>query len=144
MRIVKYQVETKDHNLLGSCTDKEQAISAALGYAKSRNEMVYAVAITDSGSKRRVECYPDGRKVRLWLREKITLTHGKAYRLHGDTAGGEYICTSCGYAGENAVLTRKSDGWTFVAHGVGQYEDGSVDWDYSTGGQFLFSRKENP
>ena len=137
MRIVKYQVETKDHNLLGSCADREQAINAALGYAKTRNEMVYAVAITDTGSKRRVECYPDGHKIRLWMRKKFNPIVFETYRLHGDTAGGEYICTSSGYVDGNAIFRRKSDGWTIYAHGVGCYEDGTIDWNYSTGGCFV-------
>ena len=29
-----------------------------------------------------------------------------------------------------------ASGWTFKANGVIQYEDDSVEWDYSTGGHF--------
>ena len=27
-------------------------------------------------------------------------------------------------------------GWSFLAHGVGIYPDGRIDWDYSTDGRF--------
>lgn len=31
---------------------------------------------------------------------------------------------------------RMSDGWSFTAHGLQRYEDGTVEWNYSTGGAF--------
>lgn len=37
----------------------------------------------------------------------------------------------------DAVLMRnRASGWTFYAHGIGIYDDGSIDWDYSTDGHF--------
>ena len=33
-------------------------------------------------------------------------------------------------------MVRMSDGWSFTAHGLHQYEDGTVEWNYSTGGAF--------
>lgn len=27
-------------------------------------------------------------------------------------------------------------GWTMVVHGCGMYPDGTIDWDYSSGGKF--------
>lgn len=35
-----------------------------------------------------------------------------------------------------ALMIRMSDGWSFVALGLQQYEDGTVEWNYSTGGAF--------
>lgn len=35
-----------------------------------------------------------------------------------------------------AAMVRMSDGWSFTAHGLHQYEDGTVEWNYSTGGAF--------
>ena len=36
----------------------------------------------------------------------------------------------------DAVLQNLTSGWTFLAHGCGVYEDGRIDWDYSTDGHF--------
>lgn len=35
-----------------------------------------------------------------------------------------------------AVMKNRASGWTFNAHGIGIYDDDSIDWDYSTGGHF--------
>lgn len=35
-----------------------------------------------------------------------------------------------------ARMTNTATGWTFVAHGIVQYEDGTIEWDYSSGGRF--------
>ena len=35
-----------------------------------------------------------------------------------------------------ATMQNTRSGWTFTAHGIGIYEDGKIDWDYSTNGRF--------
>lgn len=35
-----------------------------------------------------------------------------------------------------ATMERIKDGWTLVAHGISAYEDGTVEWIYSTCGHF--------
>ena len=55
--------------------------------------------------------------------------------------GGAYLC---GVIWKNdtpepsycASMTNIASGWTFIAHGITQYADGSIEWDYSTGGRF--------
>lgn len=37
---------------------------------------------------------------------------------------------------ERVTMQNIASGWTFTAHGCGIYEDGSIDWDYSTDGHF--------
>lgn len=59
--------------------------------------------------------------------------HGYIYTNEG---GGEYICQSWANQGGVAIMQNTRSGWCFVAHGVGIYEDGQIDWDYSTGGSF--------
>ncbi len=34
------------------------------------------------------------------------------------------------------LFERVSDGWRLFAHGVLQYEDGTVEWNYSTNGHY--------
>ena len=64
-------------------------------------------------------------------RIRITPKQGKVYKNKG---GGEFLCIR-GEAG-NVVMQNTVSGWTFKASGVFQYEDGSIEWDYSTRGHF--------
>ena len=36
-----------------------------------------------------------------------------------------------------AYFTRLSDGWSLTAHGPQIYDDGTIEWNYSTGGDWL-------
>lgn len=68
--------------------------------------------------------------------KRIKLEPGKKYQNHGDKEGGEkYLCLQADNAG--ADLRNINSGWTFRAHCVNMFEDGSIDWDYSTGGRFV-------
>lgn len=71
---------------------------------------------------------------------------GQIYKNRNDR---EYCCLSnTSYPNEEAAqkalalgehqatMVRMSDGWSFTAHGFHQYEDGTVEWSYSTGGAF--------
>lgn len=51
-----------------------------------------------------------------------------------------YVCLYVDTDG-TAILQNVASKWTFKAHGLGMYEDGSVDWDYSTGGHFVKVRE---
>lgn len=52
--------------------------------------------------------------------------------------GSEYRCTSVAEAirpcETTALFTRVRDGWSLQAHGILQYDDGTIEWNYSTGG----------
>ena len=37
---------------------------------------------------------------------------------------------------ETAVMVRETDGWTLIAHRVRRLENGSIEWDCSTGGHW--------
>lgn len=76
------------------------------------------------------------------MARKLTkLKCGEVYRNRG---GGEYRCVTPGWlpyeTGEERMQNVKT-GWTFWAHGVVQYPDGSIEWDYSTGGYFEERRR---
>lgn len=66
-------------------------------------------------------------------RELFTPTVGKTYRNQG---GGTYICTRVSVWDGLPTMRNTASGWTLTAHGIGIYEDGTIDWDYSTGGYF--------
>lgn len=59
------------------------------------------------------------------------LTPGKEYKNRG---GGTFRCirkTPYGWYMQNTKSR-----WSFVAHVITLYEDGTIEWDYSTGGRF--------
>ena len=56
---------------------------------------------------------------------------GKWYENQG---GGIFLCLSSNPFG--ITMQSKNTRWTFDACGVGIYEDGKIDWDYSLHGHF--------
>ena len=69
-------------------------------------------------------------------RKRITPEPGKVYTLKSDHSiiTSMFRCLSS-QAG-TAVMQNVASGWTFKAHGVAQYDDGKIDWDFSTGGRW--------
>ena len=55
------------------------------------------------------------------------------YRNRG---GGEFLCRWVFPSGVDAIMQNIASGWTFTAHGIRRYADGTIVWDYSTGGRF--------
>lgn len=76
----------------------------------------------------------DQMKAYYRTRTKFRPVKGCTYENAG---GGIFRCTNLfNFFFNDAVMQNIKSGWTFVAHGVGVYEDGRIDWDYSTGGRF--------
>ncbi len=73
-----------------------------------------------------------GAQVNFLERTKFMPEQGKRYTNAG---GGTFLCLRSEPNGE-AVMQNVKSLWTFEAHGCGIYEDGTMDWDYSTGGHF--------
>lgn len=77
--------------------------------------------------------------------ERVYLKTGKLYKLHNDNreANLEVIKTipDDPYSPFTARVRSTITGWTMTIHGTNQYEDGSIDWDYSTDG--IFTRKDD-
>lgn len=79
-------------------------------------------------------------------RQYIIPVVGQIYRNRN---GGEYRCTDNAFyvndaqerralaLGEHvAYMERVKDGWKLKVHGVIQYKDGTIEWNYSSGGHF--------
>lgn len=68
-----------------------------------------------------------------------TLTNGSLYKLH-DHDGYVLECmefiTNDYYDSHAARVRSTITGWTMTIHGINMYEDGSIDWDFSTNGIF--------
>lgn len=71
---------------------------------------------------------------------------GKRFRpvagtVYTNKGGGTFLC---GDVWENdtpqrsycARMVNTKTGWTLTAHGLIQYEDGTIEWDYSTDGRW--------
>ena len=65
--------------------------------------------------------------------QRITPVGGKVYENAG---GGRYLCSSHWNSCEHASFMNIDSGWELIAHNVVQYDDGTIEWDYSTGGHF--------
>lgn len=56
---------------------------------------------------------------------------GKTYTNNG---GGTFRCLKS--FGADAAFINEKSGWKFQAHGCRLYDNGTIEWDYSTGGYF--------
>ena len=75
--------------------------------------------------------------------ERAFLKVGELYVLH--TSNPDHtayvieclrILTDDYYSPYSAVVRSTISGWTMVVHGTNIYEDGSIDWDFSTNGYY--------
>lgn len=71
--------------------------------------------------------------------KRAKLEVGSLYRLHD--RGGlvlEVIALLPDdfYSVYTALVRSTITGWTMVVHGTNMYDDGSIDWDFSTGGHW--------
>lgn len=56
--------------------------------------------------------------------------------IYENAGGGQYLCESDGNE-RCARFMNATSGWSFIAKGIVQYEDGTIEWDYSKDGTFL-------
>lgn len=62
---------------------------------------------------------------------------GETYTNRG---GGTFRCLWSSDADADFINTKS--GWKFQAHGCRLYDDGTIEWDYSTGGYFVEEDKQ--
>ena len=105
------------------------------------NECMHCGAALDPGEKcdcggtdtARASCGRSSGKIRM-TRKSFTPGIGEVYALHG-TNGQKYRVLRIEGVGIAKLQSIKSY-WTFIAHGIGRYDDGSIDWDYQKSGYF--------
>lgn len=59
--------------------------------------------------------------------------------VYTNKCGGKFLCTS-DTNGDTTYFENAASGWRLAAHCVTQYDDGTIEWDYSTGGYFAERR----
>ena len=72
---------------------------------------------------------------------KAAYIQAVAGEIYTNRNGERYLCLQSGTGSSpgremTAVFQRQPDGWTLTAHGVTQYDDSCIEWDYSTNGHF--------
>lgn len=125
---------TQNGEQIGTVAVMQQAVNAAKGYAEKNGAPVSVIGHRDDGVEKEVIYHPDGRIEKIWeLAQSSPFfpTEGTIYRNAG---GGEYRCLHA--EGSRAIMSNVKSGWTFIANGCRIYFDGSIEWDYSTGGYF--------
>lgn len=68
------------------------------------------------------------------MTQKFTPQAGQTYQ---NISGLSYLCLDAGdYLPHKALMQSPKSPWTFTAADCRLYEDGRIDWAYSTGGFF--------
>ena len=61
--------------------------------------------------------------------------------VYTNANGAKYLCEADGHLTEDgrtvAWMTNIKSGWSLTAKGIVQYDNGEIEWDYSTDGTFL-------
>lgn len=71
-------------------------------------------------------------------KEKINLFllfKPKRGELYKNINGQTFVCLES--FGADATMVNIDTGWRFQAHGCRKFDDGTIEWDYSTGGYFI-------
>ena len=132
MRFTGFEIIANGKHI-GSTPIRQQAMDAAGTYAFQNRIAVSVIAAMDDGRTREIKVNPDGSIDRLWEKSGTTIFPGCTYTNHN---GSDYLCKSIS-DDNSAVMERVQDGWTLVAHGIQMYGDGTIEWDYSTGGHWI-------
>lgn len=134
MKIISYTV-TQDGEHVGKSPIRDQAVNAAKMRAEATGKPVTVTAALDDGRTKEVIYHPDGFIQKIWeiaQSSPFCPEVGKTYRNAG---GGSFRCERAD--GTEAWMTNAKSGWHFKAHGCRAYFDGSIEWDYSTDGDFV-------
>lgn len=147
MEIINYIV-TRNQKAITRCVSLEEAVGAAVAQAHDSGKSVSVIAQSAAGPSQEVIFNPDGTNENIW---KIDPGHsfapqkGQVYRNRG---GGQFRCianlnegtTYYNGAGASsrtvAEFQNTESGWTFVAKGIIQFVDGTIEWDHSCDGRF--------
>ena len=125
---------TQNGEQIGTAAVMEQAINAAKGYAEKKGAPVSVIGHRDDGKEKEVIYHPDGRIEKIWQFAQSSPFYPQEGATYRNAGGGIFHCTYA--SGTDAWMTNTKSGWNFNAHGCRMYFDGSIEWDYSTGGHF--------
>ena len=126
---------TQNGKQLGTVAVMEQAINAAKSYAEKAGVPVTVAGLRDDGKQKEVIYHPDGRIEKIWEIAQSSPFWPEVGKTYRNAGGGSFRCERAN--GTEAWMTNVKSGWHFKAHGCRIYFDGSIEWDYSTDGNFV-------
>lgn len=119
---------------LGEFLDKKDAEKARKEAEKKYYEPLLKKLEVEKGDRHmRIENITENHKKQQDIRTRFTPVVGESYK---NRCGSTFICRSEAEGDFAAVMENPVSHWILVAHGCGIYEDGRIDWDYSTNGHF--------
>lgn len=65
------------------------------------------------------------------MERHAVLEKGEIYRNRG---GGAYMCNDI--VPDGAIMTNIESGWRCTVHNITRFDNGTIEWDYSTNGHF--------
>ena len=131
MKIIHFELISNGEHI-GSTPIREQAVAAAKAHANRNGVDVDVIATLEDGNTRKIIVKPDGSVDKVWQRSYIEPVPGVIYHNRN---GVDYKCIEA-LSDHSAIMERVTDKWTFTAHGVQRYHDGTIEWNYSTGGRW--------
>ena len=148
MRCTHFTI-TQEGKFIGSSAVLQQAVIASTRHAADTGRPVTVMAHIDGGGSRKAVFNPDGTNERIWNIDGGTPLVPIAGQVYVNRGGGRYLCLSAwtgacptyynaaGRASSTTAMFRNvKSGWTFIAKGIIQYVDGTIEWDHSTDGHF--------
>lgn len=125
-----------------------EALGCELSDLMIREENKETRVKTRTGADREVIFYPDGTNERIWAIDQGRRIQPVVGAVYTNRGGGRFRCiapadngpmfwnAAGGCSNASGVFQNIESGWTFMAKGVIQYIDGSIEWDHSTDGRF--------
>lgn len=147
MHIIGFTIKQADL-VVGNSPIREQAVSAAKTRAQQTGIPVSVIVHLDTGADWEVIFYPDGTNERIWAIDQGRRIQPVVGAVYTNRGGGRFRCiapadngpmfwnAAGGCSNASGVFQNIESGWTFMAKGVIQYIDGSIEWDHSTDGRF--------
>ena len=129
-------------------TEKERAVSVAKAFAATTEKDVIITAHLDAETDRDVVFHPDGTNEKIWIIDMGRRMEPVVGQVYTNRGGGHFRCiarpmpgtmyynSAGGSSSTTAVFRNVKSGWTFVAKGIIQYIDGTIEWDHSIDGRF--------
>ena len=139
---------SQDGHHIGSTPIMEQAVGAAKARAAETGKDVSVIAHYKDAADREVIFHPDGTSLRIWNIDRGQRIQPVVGQVYINRSGGEFRCiapsedgplfynAAGGFSNAAGVFQNIKSGWTFIAKGILQYIDGTIEWDHSIDGRF--------
>lgn len=147
MEVLNYNV-TQDQKASERCVSREEAVSTAIAQAKDSGRPVSIIVQYSAGPSEEIIFKPDGTNENIWRIDQGHSFVPQKNQVYMNRGGGQFRCTANMddgvpyYNGAGASSRTVAEfqnivsGWTFVAKGIIQFIDGTIEWDHSCNGRF--------